>query len=208
MILKKAAAIASAADEKAGGIIQHREEWKTPWALVITTIAKNDFDKAKLAKITAETLKLRQEANASVGHPRRGRAAGRRRADRAHTPGERGVGDGDHASSQLAAPGLSDPMWRGARRTPFHPILAPLSRERQQQPVLPYLAALFTVGTVYLLEEFLHLFRREHGRFHHREPLRELVGRLGGVFVERGSMVAPARGEAGNAPLRFSRVSG
>ena len=53
--------------EKAGGIIQHREEWKTPWALVITTIAKNDFDKAKLAKITAETLKLRQEANASVG---------------------------------------------------------------------------------------------------------------------------------------------
>ena len=62
LILKKAAAIASAADEKAGGIIQHREEWKTPWALVITTIAKNDFDKAKLAKITAETLKIRQEA--------------------------------------------------------------------------------------------------------------------------------------------------
>ena len=30
--------------------------------LVTTAIEKNDFDKAKLAKITAETLKIRQEA--------------------------------------------------------------------------------------------------------------------------------------------------
>ena len=34
----------------------------TQRALVTTAIEKNDFDKAKLAKITAETLKIRQEA--------------------------------------------------------------------------------------------------------------------------------------------------
>ena len=56
---KRAAAIASAADEKAGVIIRHREEWGTQRALVTTAIEKNDFDKAKLAKITAETLKIR-----------------------------------------------------------------------------------------------------------------------------------------------------
>ena len=59
---KKAAAIASAADEKVAVIIRHREEWETQRALVTTAIEKNDFDKAKLAKITAETLKIRQEA--------------------------------------------------------------------------------------------------------------------------------------------------
>ena len=59
---KKAAAIASAADEKVAVIIRHREEWETQRTLVTTAIEKNDFDKAKLAKITAETLKIRQEA--------------------------------------------------------------------------------------------------------------------------------------------------
>ena len=59
---KKAAAIAFAADEKVAVIIRHREEWETQRALVTTAIEKNDFDKAKLAKITAETLKIRQEA--------------------------------------------------------------------------------------------------------------------------------------------------
>ena len=59
---KKAAAIASAADEKVAVIIRHREEWETQRELVTTAIEKNDFDKAKLAKITAETLKIRQEA--------------------------------------------------------------------------------------------------------------------------------------------------
>ena len=59
---KKAAAIASAADEKVAVIIRHREEWETQRALVTTAIEKNDFDKAKLAKITAATLKIRQEA--------------------------------------------------------------------------------------------------------------------------------------------------
>ena len=58
---KKAAAIASAADEKVAVIIRHREEWETQRALVTTAIEKNDFDKAKLAKITAETIKIRQE---------------------------------------------------------------------------------------------------------------------------------------------------
>ena len=64
---KKAAAIASAADEKVAVIIRHREEWETQRTLVTTAIEKNDFDKAKLAKITAETLKIRQEAERRRG---------------------------------------------------------------------------------------------------------------------------------------------
>mgnify|MGYP006976863138 CR=1 FL=1 len=48
--------------KKVAVIIRHREEWETQRALVTTAIEKNDFDKAKLAKITAETLKIRQEA--------------------------------------------------------------------------------------------------------------------------------------------------
>ena len=43
---KKAAAIASAADEKVAVIIRHREEWETQRELVTTAIEKNDFDKA------------------------------------------------------------------------------------------------------------------------------------------------------------------
>ena len=45
---KKAAAIASAADEKVAVIIRHREEWETQRELVTTAIEKNDFDKAKI----------------------------------------------------------------------------------------------------------------------------------------------------------------
>lgn len=62
LTLKKAAAIASAADKKAGVIILHRREWDIQRELVTAAIEKNDFDKAKFAKITAEALKIRQEA--------------------------------------------------------------------------------------------------------------------------------------------------
>lgn len=58
---KKAAAIDRAADAKAAVMVRHKEEWERHQALIDEALAEGDFDKAKLAKITAETLKIRQE---------------------------------------------------------------------------------------------------------------------------------------------------
>lgn len=59
---KKAAAIEAAADLKVTVINRHREEWGKHYELIIAAVENKDFDTAKLAKITAETLKIRQEA--------------------------------------------------------------------------------------------------------------------------------------------------
>lgn len=59
---KRAAAIAAAADLKVSVINRHREEWARHHELIAEAVANRDFDTAKLAKITAETLKIRQEA--------------------------------------------------------------------------------------------------------------------------------------------------
>lgn len=58
---KKAAALDRAADAKAAVMRRHKEEWERHQALIDEALAAGDFDKAKLAKITAETLKIRQE---------------------------------------------------------------------------------------------------------------------------------------------------
>ena len=62
------------------------------------------------------------------------------------------------------------------------------------------LAVLLAVGAVHLLADFLHLLRREHGRFRHREALREPAFFSCGVLVERGRVVPPARGEVEDGP--------
>lgn len=41
---------------------RHRDEWEEHKEIVDTAIGTKDFETAKLAKITAETLKIRQEA--------------------------------------------------------------------------------------------------------------------------------------------------
>lgn len=58
---KKAEALDRAADAKAAVMLRHKEEWERHQALIDEALAAGDFDKAKLAKITAETLKIRQE---------------------------------------------------------------------------------------------------------------------------------------------------
>ena len=58
---KKAEAIDRAADAKAAVMVRHKEEWERHQTLIDEALAEGDFDKAKLAKITAETLKIRQE---------------------------------------------------------------------------------------------------------------------------------------------------
>lgn len=58
---KKAEALDRAADAKAAVMRRHKEEWKRHQALIDEALGAGDFDKAKLAKITAETLKIRQE---------------------------------------------------------------------------------------------------------------------------------------------------
>lgn len=58
---KKAAALSRAADAKASVIFRHQEEWVSHKAIISEALDEGDFDKAKLAKITAETLKIRQE---------------------------------------------------------------------------------------------------------------------------------------------------
>lgn len=59
---KKSAAIDAAADAKAAVMRRHKEEWNRHQQIIDEALAAGDFDKAKLAKITAETLKIRQEA--------------------------------------------------------------------------------------------------------------------------------------------------
>lgn len=59
--LKKAEALDNAAKEKAAVIQRHREEWAEHKKHIDEALANGDFEAAKLAKITAETLKIRQE---------------------------------------------------------------------------------------------------------------------------------------------------
>ena len=59
---EKAAAITPAVDEKATVIIRHREEWDGQGRLIAEAAECRDMETAKLAKLVAETLKIRQEA--------------------------------------------------------------------------------------------------------------------------------------------------
>lgn len=58
---KKAEALERAADAKAEVMLRQRLEWERHQKLMEEALEAGDFDKAKLAKITAETLKIRQE---------------------------------------------------------------------------------------------------------------------------------------------------
>ena len=58
---KKAEALNRAADAVAAVMIRHKSEWERHQSLIDEALEAGDFDKAKLAKITAETLKIRQE---------------------------------------------------------------------------------------------------------------------------------------------------
>lgn len=58
---KKAAALDRAADAKAAVILRHKAEWEQHQQLIRQAVESGDFDAAKLAKITAETIKIRQE---------------------------------------------------------------------------------------------------------------------------------------------------
>lgn len=58
---KKAIAIDAEASRRADVTNRHRDEWDEHKNLVDTAIGMKDFEIAKLAKITSETLKIRQE---------------------------------------------------------------------------------------------------------------------------------------------------
>lgn len=58
---KKAEAVDRAADAKAAVILRHKTEWEQHQQLIRQAVESGDFDAAKLAKITAETIKIRQE---------------------------------------------------------------------------------------------------------------------------------------------------
>lgn len=58
---KKAAAMAAAADERVAVIHRHQDEWRRHQAIIDEALANNDFERAKLAKITAETIRIRQD---------------------------------------------------------------------------------------------------------------------------------------------------
>jgi len=59
---KKAEAIDAEASRRADVVQRHRDEWEEHKWIVDSAIGTKDFETAKLAKITAETLKIRQEA--------------------------------------------------------------------------------------------------------------------------------------------------
>lgn len=59
---KKAAAIDAAADAKAAVMLRHKKEWERHQEIMDAALDAGNFEQAKLAKITAETLKIRQEA--------------------------------------------------------------------------------------------------------------------------------------------------
>jgi hypothetical protein len=59
---KKAEAMDAEASRRADVVQRHRDEWEEHKDIVDTAIGTKDFEAAKLAKITAETLKIRQEA--------------------------------------------------------------------------------------------------------------------------------------------------
>ena len=64
---KKAEALDRAAEAKAAVITRHQREWDRHQALIDEALSEGSFDKAKLAKITAETIKIRQEESARRG---------------------------------------------------------------------------------------------------------------------------------------------
>lgn len=57
---KRAAAIDAAAEKKAAVIERHRQEWSQHQRIVDEAVKNEDLGKAKLAKITAETIQIRQ----------------------------------------------------------------------------------------------------------------------------------------------------
>ena len=59
---KRADALDAAAQRRADVELRHQVEWDEHKALIDKALANKDFEAAKLAKITAETLKIRQEA--------------------------------------------------------------------------------------------------------------------------------------------------
>lgn len=59
---KKAEAIDAEASRRADVVQRHRDEWEEHKQIVDKAVGARDFEAAKLAKITAETLKIRQEA--------------------------------------------------------------------------------------------------------------------------------------------------
>lgn len=58
---KKAEAVDAAAEAKAAVVQRHRDEWKQQEDLAAEAVSSRDFELAKLAKITAETIRIRQE---------------------------------------------------------------------------------------------------------------------------------------------------
>lgn len=58
---KKAEALDRAAEAKAAVITRHQREWDRHQSIIDEALSEGSFDKAKLAKITAETIKIRQE---------------------------------------------------------------------------------------------------------------------------------------------------
>ena len=58
---KRAEALNRAAEAKAAVIMRHQREWDRHQAIMDEALSEGSFDKAKLAKITAETIKIRQE---------------------------------------------------------------------------------------------------------------------------------------------------
>lgn len=59
---KKAEALDRAADAKAAVMLRHKEEWDGQGRLLAEAVEGKDMEAAKLAKLVAETLKIRQEA--------------------------------------------------------------------------------------------------------------------------------------------------
>ena len=58
---KRAEAVERAADALAAVIQRHKSEWDRHWQIVEEALESGDFERAKLAKILAETLRLRQD---------------------------------------------------------------------------------------------------------------------------------------------------
>lgn len=58
---KKAEALDKAAQKKADVIAKHKQEWAKHQKWIDEALANGDFNAAKLAKITAETIRIRQD---------------------------------------------------------------------------------------------------------------------------------------------------
>lgn len=58
---KKAEALDRAAEARADVIRRHKAEWEQHKAIMDDALKNSDFERAKLAKITAETIRIRQD---------------------------------------------------------------------------------------------------------------------------------------------------